>query len=105
METKICVCCGKVLPIENFGRNRQSSDGRMVTCKECTNKRYRENYKKRKNSETASASTSTTNVTKTKLDDDGRNPDLAKFHARELIAELKARNYTGTIYYTQKTVF
>lgn len=104
METKICVCCGKVLPIENFGRNRQSSDGRMVTCKECTNKRYRENYKKRKGIATPTATPSTT-TTKTKLDDDGRNPDLAKFHARELIAELKARNYTGTIYYTQKTVF
>lgn len=105
METKICVCCGKVLPIESFGRNRQSSDGRMVTCKECTNKRYRENYKKRKSIVTPSAPSSTTATTKSKLDDDGRNPDLAKFHARELIAELKARHYTGTIYYTQKTVF
>ena len=104
METKICVCCGKVLPIESFGRNRQSSDGRMVTCKECTNKRYRENYKKRKSIVTPSAPSSTA-TTKPKLDDDGRNPDLAKFHARELIAELKARHYTGTIYYTQKTVF
>lgn len=104
METKICVCCGKVLPIENFGRNRQSSDGRMVTCKDCTNKRYRENYKKRKGIVTPAASSATTTA-KSKLDDDGRNPDLAKFHARELIAELKARNYTGTIYYTQKTVF
>ena len=104
METKICVCCGKVLPIESFGRNRQSSDGRMVTCKECTNKRYRENYKKRKGIVTPTASASTA-TTKSKLDDDGRNPDLAKFHARELIAELKARHYTGTIYYTQKTVF
>ena len=105
METKICVCCGKVLPIENFGLNRQSSDGRMVTCKECTNKRYRENYKKRKSAASASSSGTTPPVTKPKLDDDGRNPDLAKFHARELIAELKARHYTGTIYYTQKTVF
>lgn len=105
METKICVCCGKVLPIENFGRNKQSSDGRMVTCKECTNKRYRENYKKRKSIVTPSAPSSTTATTKPKLDDNGRNPELSKFHARELIAELKARNYTGTIYYTQKTVF
>lgn len=104
METKICVCCGKVLPIENFGRNKQSSDGRMVTCKECTNKRYRENYRKRKSIVTPSVSSSTVAI-KSKLDDNGRNPDLAKFHARELIAELKARNYTGTIYYTQKTVF
>lgn len=104
METKICVCCGKVLPIESFGRNRQSSDGRMVTCKDCTNKRYRENYKKRKGIVTPAASSATATA-KSKLDDDGRNPDLAKFHARELIAELKARNYTGTIYYTQKTVF
>jgi hypothetical protein len=77
----------------------------MVTCKECTNKRYRENYKKRKNVTAATTPSATATATKPKLDDDGRNPDLAKFHARELIAELKARNYTGTIYYTQKTVF
>jgi hypothetical protein len=105
METKICVCCGKVLPIESFGRNRQSSDGRMVTCKECTNKRYRENYKKRKNITTTTAPSSTATVTKPKLDDNGRNPDLSKFHARELIAELKARGYKGEIFYVQKTVF
>lgn len=104
METKICVCCGKVLPIENFGRNRQSSDGRMVTCKECTNKRYRENYRKRKSIVTPSVSSSTA-ATKPKLDDNGRNPDLSKFHARELIAELKARGYKGEIFYVQKTVF
>lgn len=99
MGTKICVCCGKVLPLESFGRNRQSSDGYMVTCKECTNKRYRENYRKRKES--------TCNISKSlkKVDESGRNPDLAKFHARELIAELKARNYSGEIYYTQKTIF
>lgn len=105
METKICVCCGKVLPVSAFGKNRQSSDGLMVSCKDCTNKRYRENYRKRKNIVTPSAPTATVTSSKPKLDDDGRNPDLAKFHARELIAELKARNYTGTIYYTQKTVF
>ena len=104
METKICVCCGKVLPIENFGRNKQSSDGRMVTCKECTNKRYRDNYRKRKSIVTPSASSSTA-ATKSKLDDNGRNPDLSKFHARELIAELKARGYKGEIFYVQKTVF
>lgn len=104
METKICVCCGKVLPVSEFGKNRQSSDGLMVSCKDCTNKRYRENYRKRKNIVTPTTQPSAT-ATKPKLDSDGRNPELSKFHARELIAELKARNYTGTIYYTQKTVF
>lgn len=99
MKTKICVCCGKVLPIDEFGNNRHSSDGKMVTCKSCTNKKLQE-YRKRKRGVVAKADT-----TAKHLDDDGRNPDLAKFHARELIAELKARHYTGTIYYTQKTVF
>lgn len=95
METKICVCCGKVLPVSSFGKNRQSSDGLMVTCKDCTNKRYRENYRKRQETKTD----------KPIAFPDGKNPELAKFHARELIAELKARNYSGEIYYTQKTVF
>lgn len=95
METKICVCCGKVLPISSFGKNSHSSDGLMVACKECTNKRVRASRERRKSAGTR--------VVKT--DDDGRNPELAKFHARELIAELKARGYSGEIYYTQKTVF
>lgn len=29
------------------------------------------------------------------------NPELAKFHPRELIAELKARGYSGELRYTQ----
>jgi tRNA(Ile)-lysidine synthase TilS/MesJ len=29
------------------------------------------------------------------------NPELAKFSPRELIAELKARGYTGELKYTQ----
>lgn len=99
METKICVCCGKVLPVSAFGKNRQSSDGLMVSCKECTNKRYRDNYRKRKG-----MSVDTPKTVK-HLDDDGKNPDLSKFHARELIAELKARGYKGEIFYVQKTVF
>lgn len=95
METKICVCCGKVLPVSAFGKNRQSSDGLMVSCKDCTNKKYRENYKKRREAKSP----------KPVVFADGKNPELAKFHARELIAELKARNFSGEIYYTQKTVF
>lgn len=98
MKTKICVCCGKVLPIDEFGRNKQSSDGRMVTCKECTNKRYRENYRKRKG-EMARAGA------ELKKENDERKSELAKFHARELLEELKSRGYSGEIYYTQKTVF
>ena len=92
MRTKICVCCGRVLPIDEFGNNRHSSDGKMVTCKSCTNKKLQE-YRKKKR------------ATMAKADDDSRNQELSKFHARELIAELKARGYKGEIYYTQKTVF
>lgn len=95
METKICVCCGKVLPISSFGKNRRSSDGLMVECKECTNKKVRASRERRKSA----------GVRMVKTNEDGRNPELAKFHPRELIAELKARGYSGEIYYTQKTVF
>lgn len=94
METKICVCCGKVLPISSFGRNSRSSDGLMVTCKECTNKHNREIKERRK---MKGVKVVTTN-------DDGRNPKLSEFHSRELIAELRARKYTGKLFLTQEIV-
>lgn len=34
-DTKVCTKCSRELPIDQFGRDRQSSDGRAARCREC----------------------------------------------------------------------
>ena len=34
-ETKICKCCNKELPIDNFDLHRRSKDGHVHICKQC----------------------------------------------------------------------
>lgn len=36
-KTKVCPCCGRELPIENFGKSNATKDGLYLYCKECTN--------------------------------------------------------------------
>lgn len=36
-ETKVCKCCGKELPIEQFQPNPKCKDGHLDTCKVCMN--------------------------------------------------------------------
>lgn len=74
METKICKKCGKELPVDKFYKNKSQKDGFGYYCKDCVNA-----YKSSKKA----------------------NPDLAKFKPRELIEELKARGYKGTLTYEQ----
>lgn len=74
METKICKKCGKELPVDKFYKNKSQKDGFGYYCKDCVNA-----YKSSKKA----------------------NADLAKFKPRELIEELKARGYKGTLTYEQ----
>lgn len=49
METKVCSCCKRELPVNLFVRNRTRKDGLGCWCKECNNKynkRYRKNREK-----------------------------------------------------------
>ena len=81
METKICKKCGKELPVDKFYKNKSQKDGFGYYCKDCVNA-----YKSSKKANAEKVFT---------------NPDLAKFKPRELIEELKARGYKGTLTYEQ----
>ena len=89
METKRCSQCGKELPINSFYKDRSSKDGLGFYCKTCV--------KSNKTSRRADTGGGLARVF--------TNPDLAKFKPRELIEELKARGYKGTLTYEQVITF
>lgn len=83
VKVKKCPRCGEEKPLGEFHKNSAAADGRFYYCKECV--RNLRGEKK--------------NINKVFT-----NPKLAEFHPRELIAELKARGYTGELRFTQKTI-
>lgn len=85
-EEKVCNKCGKTLPLTEFHRNVLSRDGRQAVCKKC---RSEERFKRLSESGYNNA-----------LRGSADSP-LANFTPRELINELKARGYRGTLEYTQ----
>lgn len=72
ISTKVCNCCGNELPITAFDRHGRSKDGYHKVCRAC----------------------------KAKLGN--QNENLVKFTSRELIDELKARGYHGTLEFVQR---
>lgn len=82
METRTCKDCGEIKFITEFRRSRHSPDGYSNVCKSCAKKKYRD---------TLTAHNKSVGV----------NEALAGFTARELLDELKARGYSGKLYYTQ----
>lgn len=102
METKICVCCGKSLPIEKFGKNRHADDGYMMECRDCHNFKQRAAYHRRKNIISRALPSK---PAKTESDNVTPNVSLASFSIDELICELRARGCSGEIHYTQKKMF
>lgn len=82
METKLCKCCGRELPIEMFNKHKRNSDGLQIYCKDC---------QKQKNQ---------LSINKRKLE--VINSELAKYTPRELINELRRRGYKGTLTYEQQ---
>lgn len=81
-KTKVCPKCGRELPIENFGKGL-NKDGLRSYCKECCNLVSRQ-FRRKKLGENVSP-----------------NPALENFTPRELIDELRARGYGGTLTYTE----
>mgnify|MGYP001057383539 CR=1 FL=1 len=86
-KLKKCSKCGRELPVSEFWKNASTEDGLQTYCKECGNV-YARNRKK-----TPGGGGNLKKIYS--------NPELAKFSPRELIAELKARGYTGELKYTQ----
>lgn len=84
METKICRICGEEKPITDFPVNKQYRDGYDTRCQCCKNEEARLDYHARKAKHKGQG-----------------NPALADFTPRELIEELRARGYKGTLEYTK----
>ena len=90
--SKVCIKCGMEKPMSEFGLNRKMKDGHRNECKSsCTN--YSKEYYRRKKKDKDALSN---HLIKVYL-----NPELAKFQPKDLIAELRARGYSGELKYTQ----
>jgi hypothetical protein len=99
METKICKKCGQELPVENFSKNSRTKDGLQGHCKKCALEYAKASYAKRK--ERRKENERIEFEKKYKI---YTNQDLAKFTPRELMLELKARGYVGTLLYEEVIV-
>lgn len=79
-----CTKCGKELPLSQFPVDNRAKSGHRTICRGCFNARQNELNAQKK---------------QTKAD----NP-LSGFTARELIEELRRRNYKGKLYLMQEVV-
>lgn len=99
METKVCKKCGRELPVENFAVNRSNKDGLQAECRECKAAYMREYWERKKAKKKENERIEFDKKFKVYT-----NKDLAKFTPRELMLELKARGYVGTLLYEEVIV-
>lgn len=90
--SKVCTKCGMEKPMSEFGLSPKMADGHKNECKSCVADYAREYYHRKKKGN----DTSSNHLIKVYL-----NPELAKFQPKDLIAELRARGYSGELKYTQ----
>ena len=103
IKTKVCSKCGRELSTENFYKNHTCKDGVDTICKECKSEYQREWARKNKEKKKAQK------IENERIEFEKKykiytNKDLAKFTPRELILELKARGYVGTLLYEEVIV-
>lgn len=87
-KTKICSCCGRELPIENF-KNDGFGHVRSI-CSECMGKKIAEGHRNKKKLRDFESEMQR-----------AKNARLEDFTPRELMAELKRRGYDGKLTYTK----
>lgn len=99
METKKCGKCGQVLPVSEFYKKTASKDGYQYVCKKCAAAYAKTPVRKQKvlASQPLATAVASDSVYK-------RNPALAGFQPRELIEELRARNYRGKLIFTKEII-
>ena len=89
METRVCKCCGKELPISEFSKNKF---GITSVCKTCNSENRRKAAILRHQKE--------------KIDfkqevQEAKMLRLSQFTPRELMEELKRRGFDGELTYTE----
>jgi hypothetical protein len=103
METKVCPKCGRELPTTSFYPNNRAKDGLNSYCKECSNRVSVECARKRREKKRLEAKENE-RIEFEKKYKIYTNKELAKFTPRELILELKARGYVGTLLFEEVIV-
>lgn len=103
METKVCKHCGRELPLSDFYTNSKAKDGHATYCKVCSNAISVEYARKRRERKKAEAKENERMEfeKKYKIYTD---KELAKFTPRQLMLELKARGYVGSLMYEEVIV-
>lgn len=93
METKVCKCCGKELPITEFGCGKAHGKEFVFSiCKTCMSTKQSEEHKRRKEKQAISHESEIVQAKTMRLKD---------FTPRELMQELKRRGYEFEMTYTE----
>ena len=79
-QEKKCSRCGRILPLSEFYKKTRAKDGHQAYCKKCQAEQNKQKSARKRTS----------------------NSLLADFTPRQLIEELRARGYKGTLTYTYK---
>jgi hypothetical protein len=103
IKTKVCRKCGRELPLSEFHKKSSAKDGLQPFCKECSNKMASECAKRSREKKKAQK------IENERVEFEKKykiytNKELAKFTPRELILELKARGYVGTLLFEEVIV-
>lgn len=90
-ETKLCLRCERILPLDSFSKNSSRPDGLQAYCKDCQ-RQQSQDYKQKR---TVKQRERISNL-------ENGNPKLKDFTPRQLMDELISRGYRGELIYTQK---
>lgn len=99
-QTKVCNCCGRELPVDQFGKHAKTKDGLQPICKECRSKKSKAAHVKKNVTpeviEKLEELEDTVNSYAEKIKDHPW-PKLSGFEDEDLIHELAERGWDGKI--------